>query len=378
MPNYGVELQTAAAIETTYDTIATFAASTAVGLESFELEPFLEWHKNKEHLGTASTLTHIRGKEGGRWSAKGYVKPRTTGTPPDAHPFFLSAMGSVTGSAYSLSSVLNSMRLMRQAGGSFQETAFGAWTEELEVEINGNQICGWSASGGYARHGGLRGAPATSASTLNLGVTTAVLSAASAYTVRPGALVAFGANTNSGAGYLVTAVSTDGLTLTFSPALAGSTVAGGSAVTAQFPSGASYAGTVQGGIECSLSVAAVSLGFISYKVKLSTGIHGLDREANANRANRLARGERSVEGEALFYVLDENAGLAPAAWNGTRQAMVARAGTATTNCTITTPATLMKVSKVEIPEAVEATHQVAFVAERSAANDDELTMAFAA
>lgn len=384
LPAYGTDQQFAAKIEAVFDTPQAIVAGDALGMNALDLEPELQWHESQEHIyGSADLISEIEGKRGGKFSAKCYVKPRTAGTVPDMDPLLRAAGFSVSTTTYSLTDTIESLQLTRHAGASSQEVANGCWPSDFEAEITGNQEPLMTFAGGFASYGGLRGTP-TLGALIATGATQFTLAATSALFIRPGALISFVGDSNTGAGYLVTAVSANGLTVTFTPALAGTGVSNSTAVSALYPATPSIGGTIQGGIACGLTFSdqdgsnPVSVGFISYKIKVSTGRHGLDREANVNRPNRLARGKRSVTGEIMFYALDENTKYAAEAWSGTLRRISARAGADSNDnrCVFLTPSARINVTKLDLPDAEEATFAATFVARRYTANNDSLQIIF--
>lgn len=377
-PSYGVDQQYAAIIEAAYDTAQSITASNCLGLIDLKITPTLEYRPSMEHLGSSDLTHEFEGKRFGQFVARAYVKPRTAGTAPDIHPLLLASFGASSGSSYSLANVINSLQLMKFVGDSYQETITGGWVETMEVDVVGNQEPIITFSGGFATMGFLRGTPLTTGSAA-AGASTVAMAAAHAGQVKAPAQLGFGSNTNSGAGYRVTGVSSDGLTLTITPVVAGSTITTGTAIQAHYPT-ATYAGTLQGGIACDLTIAGTSVGFISYKLRLETGFHPLMREANTNRPNRVGRGKRKITGSCSFYLLDENAarfGRTP--WDGTTQSLACRVGpnTADNRFTLTTPAVRLSVHEVDVPDEEEATFEAQFTARRASVNNDALTGVFA-
>lgn len=375
-PSVGIDQLGFVALEGTYDTALAYAATDAFGFNSFKATPSQEWAKSLEHLGSASLQSEIEGKRGGRWETTTYVKPISAGTQPDVGPILEAAFGLFSAGVYTLvgTGAPKSLQFGWRAENSFFKRINGAWVEQLELESQGNAACILKASGGYASEGTLYGVPITNGSTYSAAATTVTLAAASAWKVLKGAIVAFGADTNSGAGYLVTAVGSTGLALTITPAL---TVGFGAGVTVvPVTPSQTVGGTIAGGISNGLTIASTEVGYQQFKLSLATGIHGLDKEGNVNRVNRLARGDRSVTGEMMFYFLDENAALLGDAWNGTRRAVVFRCGpdTAGLRMRVNMPAARIAVAEPDLPDKEEASWSGAFVARRDAANEDELTI----
>lgn len=376
LPTFGSDSQYSMAIESSYATPAAFTSSHAVGLDDLQIDPDLEFIKIREHLGSPSLSGEVEGKISGKWSASFDHKPRTAGTPPQYGAILQAALGSVTGSTYTFSNTISSMRLLKMAGVSYQEVALGAGVSTLEIEVVGGQLPKIKAEGPFSRYGMLIGSPTTTG-TANTGQATVVLGASSRNMIRPGAVVTFGANTNSGAGYYVLAVADDGVTLTLGSNVAGANITTGTAVEAYYPSGYSYAGTVLGGIECGLSIGGTSVGFIEYKAKISTGVEELNAEANTRYATRLGKGERIVEGSFKFYLLDETAGIfGRYPFTGETVEVECRVGPDTTaeRVIYNAPAARLSVRKITVPQYQVATFEATWLARQDAASNDEFSI----
>jgi hypothetical protein len=370
-----------------FDTIEAFAATDAVSpvLGSMKLEPTQSFEKLKEAVGTASLQAEAKGQRGGKWSGQFYVKPAAAGTAPDIGDILEAAMGSVadgdTDVVYSLSDTAKiGLQLMQQVGSNLQQVASGGYVEQLSIEASGASTPTITASGGYARHGWAAECVGPAAG-ISGGETTFTLPAAHRGALGVGAVVKLGTQDNSGAGYTVTAYNWDTGVVTFAPALAaapGGSVAADAAIVPIAPT-PTVGGTVIEAMQHSLSVAGVSLGFISASVSLNTGIKGLDKEATTDRVNRLARGERVVEGELQVFFLDGatgNAAIAGRAWNGTTQAISLRLGpdAAGKRMTISIPKARLEVVAWSVPGDDVVTGSLKFVARQSSAAADEMTI----
>lgn len=375
-PSHGNEQLAFAAVESAYATNAAFGSSDAFGYDDMKITPKLDWRAWKEHVGSQSLQGESKGKMGGEFSLTAKIKPNGAATAPQIDAFIRAGGFAFSAGIYSLvQNQLLSLQVGRKAGASLWEVINGLWIAVQEFKIEGSNDALFQCQGGFASYGALLGSPVTNSSTYLAGVTQITLAAASAWKVRPGVTVAFGAQNNSGAGYRITAVSANGLTLTFTPALAVGGLGASQAVTPVVPS-ASIAGSVVGGIEDGLVIDSTSLGFISGAVKHTTGIHGLDKESNAAGPNRLAGGARSVETDLMFYFLDENAKYLGDAWNGTTHSFKLRAGpdTAGSRFALTMAKARLNVAPIDLPDAEEATWKATGVARMNSASDDELTL----
>lgn len=369
-------------VESAYDTHEAWAATDGLGLKSCEIEPSLKYNKVHNHLGSLSLLKEVEGKRGGKWSLKSYVDPAAAGTAPDIGELLKHALGTETVSGgtsvtYSLADTTpSSLALRRASGTDFSESAWGMWCEELGIEIKGGSEPEITASGGFARYSCLYpGATVSGAHTTP--DTTIQLASGDAGRVRPGAYIGFGAETNGGAGYLVTAVDYATDIITISPTLANN-VAGGTAVVNVVPAHTLSGAGVVGGIACGLSIGGTSVGVISASVQIKTGIKALDDEATSDRASRIVRAPyREITGEFEVYFLTENDLMIGKAWNGTQQALILRAGanTAGARMKVNAPYARLEVTPIDLPEAEVAKAKIKFVA-RGSAGADELTIVF--
>lgn len=385
-PIVGVDERHFVVTESAFDTYTTIAATEACPLIKLDLDGGSpEFHKAKEHVGTASLQTEIEGKRKGSWSLEAYVKPAAAGTAPDIFPVIEAALGlagvvdpgvSVTHGLSGVGTTPRSLQLVKHSGDSHYEIANGSWCEKLEIEAKGNEEAKIMASGGFATKGFVLGDPTTDTTGYATTTTVIGMAAGDGGKVQRGARINFGANTNTGAGYLVTDVDLANETITIDPGIAGSAIpASAVAITPTVPTSQTIGGTIVGGIENTLSIGGTEVGFISAKVSIDTGIHGLDKEANINRANRLARGERVVQIEAEFYMLDEVAQEIGLGWDGTTRAVVltliAPNGR---QLEVTLGAVRLEVKQVETDEFAEATFKLTGVARQVAAAEDELEL----
>jgi hypothetical protein len=139
-----------------------------------------------------------------------------------------------------------------------------------------------SGTGGFARYGWLVGGAVTTA-TVNSGATTFTLGTTSRGKLGPNVRISIGSDTNTGAGYLVTAVNQSTGVVTFSPAL-GTTQTGTPAIAALVAT-PTYSGTLRGGIDHTFTLASTDYGINSSKTSIKTGLHGL---AKSNKEGSVA------------------------------------------------------------------------------------------
>lgn len=381
-PVSGVEEQVWVAEETTFDTYETFASGDSLCVTECSIEPEQDWVPRGEKCGTASHQGDVKGQRRGSWSLKFYIKPKAAGTAPAMSPILKVGFGNetITGGtsvAYSLAdSNPGTIQIMRKASDSLWEMAMGCVVEQIEIENQGGEIAMVTASGSFARYCWLYEC-VTDTAGYSISDTAITLGTGEGRRVSIGALVAFGAENNSGAGYRVTAVDIDTDTITISPGLAGNLAASALAVTPVVPAH-SDTGSPLGGIQSSLSIDSTSIGFRMAKVTLNTGHKLLEGEATRDRAGRAGRGARSVTVEGEFYFLEENLSFLAAGWDGEALAFNLRIGpnTAASRMKVDLPKVRMDVVPVPIPESDEVIYTLTGVAQQNSTAADELTVTF--
>lgn len=376
-PVVGNDIKVWVTREATFDTSLAIAAGDAVAVLECEIKPSLEYHKSKEHTGSATLQTEIQGKRGGTWKISCYVKTNAAGTPPDFGELLRIAFGTETDGAsdviYSLSTgAPESVQIAKYSGSGLFQQANGCWCEKVELEYKGNEEPTLTFSGGFASYGwvfdnvaveGAHTAPDT----------TILLETGDGQRLGGAVRVKFGAEDNAGAGYLISTPAAD--TVSISPTLANN-ISDAVVVTPVLPSFTLGSGTIAGGIACGLSIGGTAVGAIGFKCTFDTGIHGLAKEATSNRPNRLSRGARNIELSGEFYYLEENENFLGSAWRGTTQAFIARFGedTAGLRLKVNAPAARINVTSPDEQESDEATWAFTAVPRKSAANEDELNV----
>ena len=223
----GVQLKAFAQIESAFDTTAANNATHAVPLISLEFTPTGEFHKTGEMVGSASLQREVAGTKGGTWSASFYAKPNGTSltTEPDCGAFFEAAFGAKDTSgdvSYRMHDGSNevtatqSLQITRVAGTKFTETINGAWVEQFDVEVVGNAETVVNVSGGFSSIGWCYGSTIAAVSSTSA-TTFDIQSSGRAERFGAGAQIQFNdagtVQDNSGAGWLVTGVSGDTITI---------------------------------------------------------------------------------------------------------------------------------------------------------------------
>lgn len=387
MATYGIQFKHWIKAESSYGTHAAPVATDGLRVVSFEPEPKVDYHKSKEHVGSASLQKEFAGKRGGTYKLQVYERPNAAGTAPDYAPALASAYGATptivggTSVSYALSSALStacpSFEILRYAGDNFCEMFNGCWVEELLEEGKGGEEKLLTFSGGFANFGFLYGAPTTDNAGYLAGVGVVNLAAASAGKLGAGVRVKFGAEDNAGAGYLVTDVT--GLAVTFTPVLAGGLAASALAVTPVVPAFTpSAVDTIVEEVNSGHTLDGSAIGVISYKLSLKTGFHGRDKEISSAVSLGILSGAREVTGELEYYFLDENAKMAGGAHGTGLYALVIRSGenVAAKRATMTIAKARVEPHAFKMPDAEEMTWTAKFVARQNAASDDELTKVY--
>ena len=384
MPIYGSALVGFAAIETAFDTPQLHVAADSVGFTELKIEPFLTYTKSKEHRGTQTLATEVKGKQGGKWSCKFYVKPQTAGSEPEGGPIIEAALGSVSGSTYSLAAIHpQSLQISGYTDADHYEQVNGSWVEQLDVEVSGsNNEAMISASGGFSSYSRISGSPTTGAAAAGVAVSTITAGMIGRVVSEGcGMLVMFkdGTKDNGNAGYKITDVNYSTGVITFTPAIqAGEDVDAADAILPITPTWTST-GTIQGATDSDLSIGGASFGMMQGKYSLKTGHHARDAHATSNRPIGLARGERDLSAEFTVEYLEEEAELLGKAWGGTLYAVNMRVGPTTANnkCTCAYPNARIEVTPISIPDADEATAVIKAIPRQSSAAEDEYSITFA-
>ena len=367
--------------EATFDTVLATAATDAFDFASLDFSPDKSLEELQSHIGNGSFQGEIDGGTGGKWSAAVDIAPGSVGVAPDVGFMLKAGFGDetivgATSVTYDFNDTApQSLQLTRVSGSTFCEVINGAWVESITIEGAKGGIPRYSFAGGFASFGFLYGS-VTVSGTQATGATAIVLTTNHGYQVRPGVYVVFGADTNSGAGYKVTAVTASGMTIT--PGIAG---AGVSTLTAVTPLDLSQTltGTRIGGVSHGLAIDGGSaIGLISAKYAISTGIKALDKESSSAKATALMRAAtRTVDVELEAYFKHENLGYFGGAHFTSQvlRSIVTRFGpaTAAARLTVTTPKTLIKVAEVKLQDNEISTIKIAGRARQSAAAADEIT-----
>jgi len=381
-PVGGLTRQMMLKAEATYNTLAAFAAGDAVDLIDLKIEPDIKFNQQQSHVGTSSVQGHIAENHENKWSLESYIAPGAAGVAPDIGPLIEHAFGKAgtvvasTSVAYNLADAVPTtglqLGLVAGYGPESLEYANGAWCEQLSIECASGEEPKITASGGFGGYGfAFQGAVTSGIEAI--GQTTITLAAGGGKRLRVPCLVAFGAEDNSDAGYAVTAISADEITI--SPGLV-ATVADGTAVIPYAIAG-TRTGTPCTGVAGSFSLGGASFEFLKAKINLATGIKPI-WSGTAAVPTRLMQDARVVTGEIEIVEINTTTAKTAAAWDNTRQAIIIRFGAATAaaHWTFTVPAALVMVPKAGWADGDAKKLTLSFTAEMSAAAADEMTSIF--
>lgn len=261
---------------------------------------------------TASELSRIKGRKlAGEWSFGSYVKPSgTPGTVPEHNVLFqgLLGAGQVQGSTYeyTLENQVDSFSLWVKKG----HTVFafrGAAVESAEFNIAGEEVAGINWGGKFFEQS-IAGTGKASG-TFTGGESIIQLKSTHALRYSKGMYVTFGADTNTGAGYLITGVNQSNDKIAITPALQSAPSQAGldPVVAPWWPAVAGEVGEPGHGKMGSVTVNNAEAVILSARVTLTNNLKYYENEKNNKwTAERFGRpGKRSVEGEIELNYITE-------------------------------------------------------------------------
>lgn len=375
-----------AKVEATYDTLQAFVAADAVKLLTFKLSPEYALEATKEHTASGSRNGLIPGRKGGKWSASGYFYLNGAGVAPECAAFLQAAYGkeTVVGGTSVTYTINNaetpkSLQLGRLTDTNFYEVATGCVVEKLTIKSS-NERPVWEAEGSFATYGSMTPAKCAAAGALT-GASTVPLLAAHAGSIRVNSVLYYTSSgstyNNTGAGYTVTAVSTDGATITVSPVLEHGITENDPLIP--FAVAPSYGGTLMGASASmgALTIASRTMRYREHALSFTTGRHTRDDEAISDRPTGVIPGKALVDGQISAVFVDSDYGpFVGRAWDIDGHALVNRLGpnTAGSRMTLNAPNVFFKVVGQDFPEANETMVQLSYEAHQNAAEYDEHTL----
>lgn len=285
--------------ETTFGTQVKPAATDAFKtIKPVKFDVKLERADRSDSRNTRDVLERITRLKTVAWDFESYVLPSgTAGTAPGLDAFLKAGFGvstntPATSQAYTLNNVqaIGSLGITQHMNSVFQETAIGAWVEEISLKVSGKDEPKVAIKGGakdYAHTG-----TSTSAGIVAAAATSFSVAAGDGRNFSVGSVFAGGADTNSGAGYLVTAVSTD--TITFTPGAAVGW-ASAAAIVPYVPTETTVGAPVSFTLG-SMTVDSVAVPVIDFDVTLKNNMKVFNDEAFNTTISDFIPGFREITG----------------------------------------------------------------------------------
>jgi hypothetical protein len=304
--------------EATYNTTLAFVGTDAVPLHSLTLEHDRPKGRTPERVGSSSPHLRVRtGPQGGKWTAVSFVRLASAGVAPRMEALMkatFGAAGAVVGATsvtWSISgaAAVPSLQLAKRVGSAVYDIGNGGWVEQLKVELPQNELAKLTWTGGFSKYSRVFGAE-VAAGGAALGAADVPYKLTHLYNLQVGGRVAFGALTNSGAGYLITAVdqSVNPPEITVSPVLEDA-VAEHDEILPWTPTQDTSWGTLLENVESGVALAGGSeIGFRDATVTFNTGYYAR-QEASSYRPSGILRGDRSVELDLNLVFVDKDNGL---------------------------------------------------------------------
>jgi len=377
--------------QATFDTWENFASTDAVSpvQRSLEMEPVQDVTPLNEAVGTQSYQGGTLSQRGGTFKGTFKVKPRALGVAPDIGEILKHALGveTVVGSTsveYTLSDTVtpSGLQIVKHLEGFMQETISGGIVSDLTIKATRNEDPTIEVNGAAARYGRIvkdvigTGGVVTSA-------TSCPVNDASRGSFLEPCHVQIGDDNNSSDGYIITAHddTAGSADFTFSPGLAGAGESAGEDVVPWVPQTRSEGGTVLAGVNHSLTIDGVSLGFMSATIKITTGLAGRDKEATTDRINGISKvGERVIEFEIEGLLKTGATGSAPLAGRAFDLAEhdidLTIGNAAAARMKISIPAGEARVNATQHPESEDVTITISGRAKQSSSAADELSIMF--
>lgn len=324
---------------------------------------------------TRSTLEQITRRMAVKWALEKYVIPSgSAGTAPDDGELLKAAFGTETVNAstsvvYSLSDTqtLRTVSLVREFNAVLSEAIAGACVNSVKLSMSGGDVpkLSYEGFGWTMAHTGvavLNGAVAGGASTFTT-------TAATNRNITVGSVVSLGSDTNSGAGYQVTAVNTSTYVCTFTP-VAVTGASDGASVAPYVPT-ETTSGNPAAGIDGAITVGGASLPLTAFEVTLSNAVKEINDEANQQTTTDYIPGIREITGKVTVRARQDQIIRIGRSRAFATEAISAACGTTAGKIlTVSIPYAEIIVPSVEVPESEEGTFELAFKALGSSGADD--------
>ncbi len=294
--------------ETALETIADLTTGAkAVALLSgsgTRTQGRIERTDRRAYPGIAERIT---GKNSISWALEGYAMCAAAGVAPPLQQIFAMSGWSETidggvSTTYApsiLASNFDSASILFDFE-NHSQLVQGAYCEEFALSFDGAGPAKIKASGIAS----VLYASSTSTLSGNEAAAQTTLSVTDAEYFEAGSYVQVGADTNSGAGYKITAIDTGGNTITVTPALAVG-ASSGDTVAPIFPSVATTGTPISGNLG-SLSVGSVSLTAMSGSVTVSNTLDTTAGAFGIDRYNRAVKVDHRVKVSMECYATNDN------------------------------------------------------------------------
>jgi len=378
--------------ETTFGTFVKPTGGDAVKVLSASFDPSQERKNREDSRATRSHIAddQIDGKKAASWSVEAYLIPsgdatNSTTIVPDIDQLLTKALGTGTATSspskmtYSLNSNqdLGSLTLVQHFNETFMEALTGCYVNSMTLSIAGGEEPKLSFEGGSSG----TFIPTTTSSTT--GASTATVDGSGSGTTvdvqsgegknfKVGSVIKVGSDDNGGAGYEVTGISGDQLTV-------GTSITSYTDLDAVVPFAPdeTVAGQPIAGILGSLTVDGSSFPITSFEVTVTNNMKAIEDEAYQAGTTDYVPGFRDVTGSLSIRCRRDLAieiGKRP---DFTNRNVVVTCGSATGATVTTTLARCQfQVSGVETPQSDEVVIPLEFKALASTAGDNEITIAF--
>lgn len=371
----GRELKFYANEESTYGTFAKPAGTDAAKVLATNFEMVEAREGRADSRQTRSLLERITGRREVSWSVESYVLPSgSAGTPPDIHPMLKNALGTYanvggTSDTYSPSktdSDFVGMTLVRHLSDVYMEAIFGAVVQTLGLAVTGTEPARFSFDGfgaSWAKTGYSTASGVYSGGTVDV-------QANEGENFDAGSVVKLGSDDNSGAGWEVTSVSNDELTISGSPS-------GSDAdAVSPFAPTETTAGSPLWGLTGSFTVGGTAHPITGFNLQVANNFKAINDEHNQNKVTDFIQGLRAVTGDFSFRMRRDQIIRLLTLKNYATAALVCGIGTVAGKIlTANVPYAELEWSAVEVPEAEEATVTVPFTALGSS-GEDECSLVF--
>lgn len=301
--------------------------------------------EDEQHRNTPSEYAQLAGRYSpAEYNLETYVKPSgTAGTPPEVTDLLECAIGTYTNTpatrdAYTLnSSALSSFSLWVKIGHTVFVMA-GCTVNQLVIPVTGTAFGRFQFSGmGTRKYWAGTG---TAGALVSAGASTIAMTAGHENRFSVGAYISLGSDTNTYAGYKITAIDTSTHVMTFTP-VAVTGCAKGASITGTLPATATEVGSPVFGKLGQLTKDGTNMNVLNATITLNNNLKYYEEEKNnslyISEFGRPGKREVTIAMNAYYY--KEHADMFAAQLNRTKMDFVIPVGsTAGSICTVYVPA----------------------------------------